>query len=885
MQLKHGHKLGSFEIIRLLGKGGMGEVYEARDVRLDRAVAIKVLPAELSGDAERRDRFKREAKAVASLNHSHICTLHDVGDHDGIHFLVMELIEGETLAERLERGALPLDQALRSATEMADALDKAHRKGIVHRDLKPGNVMLTKAGVKLLDFGLAKLTQSGAEGHSPLSELPTQQKALTADGAIIGTFQYMAPEQLEGKEVDTRTDVFAFGVTLYEMLAGKRPFEGKSAASLIAAIIEREPRPLKEIDDATPAALSQLIEGCLAKDPEDRWQSMADVTRQLRWIETGPDIDATSKQTQKMSVLPYALLTGAAVIVAALAGLWIGRSDEVPRSPSRFVIPFPAGDEPSTAERSIALSPDGTLLVYAAIRDGMSRLFVRPLDRLDATPIPGTEGARGPFFSPDGKWVAFFTGNQLKKVNLEGGPPIAIADAILSQGGGGIWSPLGEILFSTGIGSGLLRVSETGGVAEVLTTPEKDEGKHDNPHILPDNQHVLFTVGVGGESMRVALLSLETQEWKALDLGNVPHATFAPSGHLVFARPGGLYAAPFDVEKRALTGPPVPVLQNVAIDFGSGSAHYSISKNGTLAFVPSRAENRLVWVNRRGDSRPLLEEPRMYLTPRLSPDGRRLAVVVRDVSSGRRDIWVKDLTRDTFTRLTQPNLEFAHEPAWSPDGTQIAFAGRKLGSDLNQNVFVAFVDGTGEPRRLTANAVTTVPTSWSRDGNLIFFQQQSDVGVLRVDEPESEKMLLDSPPNEIEATLSPNGRWLAYTSNESGRYEVYVTDFPALDQRWQISVNGGKEALWAANGRELFYRSGDRMMVVQITSGSGFTPSKPAILFEGPYAVDPVGQDAVNYDVTADGQEFVMVEEDRLAPGVVVVLNWTEELKRLVPIE
>ena len=864
----------------------MGEVYEARDQCLDRSVAIKVLPAELSDDAKRRNRFTRETKAVASLNHSNICTLHDVGEHDGIHFLVMELIEGETLAERLERGALPLDQALRYGTEMSDALDKAHRKGIVHRDLKPGNVVLTKEGVKLLDFGLAKRTQSEAEGHSPLSELPTQQKALTADGAIIGTFQYMAPEQLEGKEVDTRTDVFAFGVTLYEMLTGKRPFEGKSAASLIAAIIEREPRQLKEINEATPPALSQLIEGCLAKDAEDRWQSVADVTRQLRWIATAPDIDTTSTQTQKMSVLPY-LLTGAAVILAALAGLWIGRFDDVPSSPSRFVIPFPPGDELSLARGSIALSPDGNLLVYAATRNGTSRLFLRPLDRLDVTPIPGTEGVLSPFFSPDGKWVAFFTGNQLKKVDLEGGPPIAIADVILSQGGGGIWSPLGEILFSAGIGSGLLRVSETGGVPEVLTTPEKDEGKHDNPQILPDNQHVLFTVGVGGESMRVALLSLETQEWKALDLGNVPHATFAPSGHLVFARSGGLYAAPFDVEKLALTGPPVPVLQNVAIDFGSGSAHYSISKNGTLAFVPSRAENRLVWVNRRGDSRMLLEEPRTYLTPRLSPDGRRLAVVVRDVSSGRRAIWVKDLTRDTFTRLTQPNLEFAHEPAWSPDGTRITFTGRKSSSDLNRNVFVAFVDGTGEPRRLTANAAATIATSWSPDGKLIFFQQQSDVGVLRVDEPESEKMLLDSPFNEIETTLSPNGRWLAYTSNESRRYEVYVTDFPQLDRRWLVSVDGGgTEPLWAANGRELFYRSGDKMMVVEVDDeGTDFTPSKPAMLFEGPYVVDPVGQDAVNYDVTADGSEFVMIEEDRLAPGVVVVLNWTEELKRLVPVE
>ena len=381
MQLTPGHKLGSFEIVRLLGKGGMGEVYEARDVRLDRAVAIKVLPAELSGDAERRDRFTREAKAVARLNHSHICTLHDVGEHDGIHFLVMELIEGETLAERLEKGALPLDQALRYGAEIADALDKAHRKGIVHRDLKPGNVMLTKAGVKLLDFGLAKLTQSEAEGRSPLSELPTQQKALTADGVIMGTFQYMAPEQLEGKEVDTRTDVFAFGVTLYEMLTGERPFEGKSSASLIAAIIEREPRSLKEINDATPPALSQLIEGCLAKDPEDRWQSMADVTRQLQWIATAPGIDTTSTQTQKMTVLPYALLTGAAVIVAALVGLWIGRSDEVPRSPSSVRHP---------------LSRRGRAFVSTGVSGAFARRqasYLRSVPGWNPAPLPTSSGS------------------------------------------------------------------------------------------------------------------------------------------------------------------------------------------------------------------------------------------------------------------------------------------------------------------------------------------------------------------------------------------------------------------------------------------------------------------------------------------------------------
>jgi serine/threonine protein kinase len=883
MPLQSGSKLGQYEILAAIGAGVQGEVYKAKDTRLDRTVAIKVLPSHIASNPQVRQRFEREARAVSSLNHPHICTLHDIGQEDGVDFLVMEHIEGESLADRLNKGPLPFDQALKHAIEIADALDNAHRQGVVHRDLKPGNIMLTKAGAKLLDFGLAKFRETGEGEGASSTALPTQQKPLTEQGSILGTFQYMAPEQLEGKDVDNRTDVFAFGVTLYEMLAGKRPFEGKSAASLIAAIIEREPRPLKEINAATPPALSQLIEGCLAKDPEDRWQSMADVTRQLRWISTGPNGDTIPKQTEKRRILPYTLLTAAAVVLAALVGLWIGRSDEVPSSPSRFVIPFPAGGQPSVGA-SVALSPDGEFLVYAATRNGTSRLFLRPLDRLDATPIPGSEGAESPFFSPDGKWVAFFTADGLKKVNVEGGAPVVLADVMNTVGVSGSWSPLGEILFSPGIGSGLLRVSDTGGVPEALTSLQGAEARHGTPHILPDNKHVLFTVGIGGQSVRVALLSLETREWKALDLGNVPHATFVPPGHLVFARAGGLYAAPFDVGKLELTGAPSPVLADVFIDVALGSAQYSVSNNGTLAFVPSRAENRLVWVNRQGDSRPLMEEPRAYITPRLSPDGRRLAVVVRDVNSGRRDIWVRDLARGTFTRLTQPNLEFAHEPAWSPDGTQIAFAGRKLGSDLDRNVFVAHVDGTAEPRRLTANAEPTIPSSWSPDGKLIFFNQLArDVGFLRVDEPESDKMLVESPFNEFEATLSPNGRWLAYTSNESGRFEVYVTDFPALARRWQVSVEGGKEPLWGANGLELFCRAGDRMMVVQVADGTDFTPSKPATLFEGPYAVDPVGQDAVNYDVTADGKEFVMIEEDRLAPGVVVVLNWVEELKRLAP--
>ena len=466
---------------------------------------------------------------------------------------------------------------------------------------------------------------------------------------------------------------------------------------------------------------------------------------------------------------------------------------------------------------------------------------------------------------------------------MQGGQPLILASTLGTLGASGTWGPHGDIVFSPGQGSGLFRISEEGGVPEVLTHPEGDT--HVAPHVLPDGKHVLFTVGTGGESRTLGLLSLETMDWKPLGLENVAAAMIAASGHLVFARSGGLQAAPFDLERLTLAGPPVSVLESVLTDFGGGSAQYAVSRNGTLVYLPGLPETRLVWVNRQGDSRPLIQEPGTFISPRLSPDGRRLAVVLADTITGRRDIWVRDLTRGTFLRLTSTDLEFAHEPVWAPDGRRIAFAARKVGSKLNRNLFVSSLDGTGQPAQLTSNEIATIPTSWAPDGKLIFFHDGNNLGVLRVDEPDSDEMIIETPFVEMEASLSSNGRWLAYVSNETGRNEVYVTTYPSLDRRWPVSVNGGTEPLWVSSGQELFYRSGDKMMVVDVGSGPEFSASKPIVLFKGPYAVDPVGKDAVNYDVTADGKEFVMIEEERLAPSWNVVLNWIEELKRLVPIE
>ena len=573
-----GQTLSHYKIIEKLGAGGQGEVYLAEDSRLDRKVALKILPQHLSDKAELRERFEREARAVSSLNHPHICTLYDIGEQDGIHYLVMEHLVGETLEARLAKGALPLEQTLEHAIQIADALDKAHRQGVVHRDLKPGNIMLVKSGAKLLDFGLAKL--QAADTPTNLSALPTEQANLTAEGTILGTLQYMAPEQLEGKEADSRTDIFAFGAVVYEMATGKKALEGKSQASLIAAILKDDPRPMVELQPMAPRLLDHVVARCLAKDPDDRWQSSSDITHEMRWIVgTGSDersVLQASGSPRSLRLLGWIAATFLVSTILTSLVVWslLGPGSAAPPSVTRFEVTHPESDV-ITFDGGFALSPDGERLVYAATRDQVRQLFVRARDEVEATPIRGTEDATHPFFSPDGNEVGFFASNALKKVSLSSGSVMTLASVGFRRGGS--WGANNTIVFASDAGPGLMRISAAGGEPEPLTVPADEGERYNWPEFLPDGKAVLFTISQQGpiSEKQISVLSLETLTHHVLEDGTDAH--FASSGHLVFARAGSLWAAPFDPESLELTGEPTLMLEGVRVNSGGGWAFYTLA--------------------------------------------------------------------------------------------------------------------------------------------------------------------------------------------------------------------------------------------------------------------------------------------------------------------
>ena len=643
-----GNTLSHYKIIEKLGQGGQGEVYLAEDSRLDRKVALKILPQHLSERAELRERFEREARAVSSLNHPHICTLYDIGEQDGIHYLVMEHLVGETLEARLAKGPLPLEQTLEYAIQIADALDKAHRQGVVHRDLKPGNIMLVKSGAKLLDFGLAKL--QAAETYTNLSALPTEQANLTAEGTILGTLQYMAPEQLEAKEADARTDIFAFGAVVYEMATGKKAFEGKSQASLIAAILKDHPQPMSKLQPMTPSVLDWVVKRCLAKEPDERWQSASDLMAGLRRAtEVGTAADslpAVAAPALWKRAIPWSI-AGLIAVIAAV-GFWtLTRPALQPLK--RFVITPPAAAPLGNFfGNDLAISPDGRHIVYYSGRGGTRQLYVRAMKDLVSRPIGGTEGTNSSFFfSPDGESVAFFTPGKLKKVSLIGGAAIALCDA--TRGRGGSWAE-NTIVFaaSSESGLGLHRVSAAGGEPQILAIPDPDKGElqYLAPQILPGGKAVLFTIRGGGENFQTAVLSLETAEKKIVVRGSRA-AHYAPSGHLVYevALTESLMAVPFDPVRLEVTGDPAPVLEGVRHS-DSGLVDYAFSGEGTLVYVPEEgAERRLVWVDREGKAEFLAAPLQPYDEPSLSPDGQKVAVQVRS------NVWVYDIARTTLTPL------------------------------------------------------------------------------------------------------------------------------------------------------------------------------------------------------------------------------------------
>jgi serine/threonine protein kinase len=879
MTLSSSTRLGPYEILAPLGAGGMGEVYRARDTRLDRTVAIKVLPSHLSGNDEFRQRFEREARAVSSLNHPHICTLYDVGHQDGIDYLVMEFIEGESLADRLKKGALATEQTLRHAIEIADALDKAHRAGIVHRDLKPGNIMLTKTGAKLLDFGLAKLLGSDSAIASSLTSLPTERHAITGEGAILGTFQYMAPEQLEGKEADPRTDIFAFGAVVYEMATGKKAFTGKSQASLISSIMTSEPPAITSLQPMTPPALDRVVKKCLAKDPDDRWQSARDLMSELKWIaEGGSQGERTAPfVARRKSRERLAWIAAAVLLLGLLASLPFTiahlRHAPVETQTSRFFVSPP---EKSTLG-TVTVSPDGRRLAFIT-RDaaGETQLWVRPLDSLAAQPLAGTDDASYPFWSPDSRFIGFFAGRKLKKVEVTGGPPSTLCNA--PDGRGGAWNRDDIIIFAPHASSGLSRVSAAGGEPSPVTTfdSSRQEDSHRFPQFLPDDRHFLyFARSAQLENSAIYVGSLDQPQAKRIIDANT-NVAYASPGYLLFQRERTLMAQAFDAASLELTGAPFRVAEQV----GRGrfnNAYFSVSDTGVLVYQSGgTAKTHLVWVDRSGTQLGSPGPPGEYSFPALSPDEKRVAIARSDAQAGNGDIWLLDLAQGIPSRFTfDPADEMC--PIWSPDGSRIVFASDRDGS---LNLYQKLSSGAGSEEAILKSGDDKVPLDWSLDGRFILYTQfgpaQWDLWVLPLFGDRQPIPFLQTKLEWVFGVFSPDARWIAYQSDESGSYQVYVQSFPPSGGKWQISSEGGSWPRFRRDGKELFYlaASGKLMAVEVKANASGFEFSAPRPLFEA-HTTD-------RYAVTADGQRFLIntpVEESSSAP-ITVVLNWTAEAKR-----
>ncbi|MEP7133006.1 MAG: protein kinase [Acidobacteriota bacterium] len=888
MTLSAGSRLGPYEILAPIGAGGMGEVYRARDSRLGRDVAIKVLPEHLSSSEELRQRFEREARTISQLSHPHICALYDVGTDAGHEFLVMELLEGETLADRISRGPLPLDQVLRFGIEIADALDRAHKSGIVHRDLKPGNVMLTKSGVKLLDFGLAKLQPLGPAGLvSGMTSMPTvtpESQPLTSRGTILGTFQYMSPEQLEGREADARSDLFAFGCVLYEMATAVKAFSGKSQASLIGSIMHSEPPPISTLQPMAPPALNRVVSGCLAKDPENRWNTAHDVMLQLQWIAEGGSsaglpapIAARRKSRERIAWIAAGLATLAA---AALAVGFVRRTPP-PSRVLRFEIPAPEG---VTAIDSPRISPDGQTVVFNATdSSGKNMIWLRPLSSVSARPMPGTEGTTRPFWSPDSRFIGFFAEGKLKKIEVGGGPPQKICDA--PTGADGSWSQQGVILFDGRTADPIYRVSAAGGSPAVAMAPDpkRNETQVAWPEFLPDGRHFLFMAfrqKSGENSYRVGTLDSKDSVPLAPAQSLV---TYAPPGHLLFVRDKTLVAQPFDAAHLKTTGEAVPLAEHVGAT-GIGLARFSASRTGALVYRTGEAGSRLVWTDRTGKELGTIGDPAGYADFALSPSADRLLVEMDDPQTGKSDLWMRDLARGTSSRFTfDPGNETS--PVWSPDAKTIVFSSNRTGAfDLYSKTASG---GTTETPLVVTSGEPKFATDWSRDGRYILYEVRAkkagwDLWVLPTFGDRKPIPLLQTPFAETNAVFSPDGRWVAFQSNESGRPEIYVQAFPTAAGKWQISTQGGVEPFWSGDGRQITYGDPTSHLVAVDVAGRAdtFEAGIPHPLFQARVQTGfPVRS---HYVPTPDGERFLLLAplgRDALTPTTVVV-NWFAELAR-----
>ena len=880
MPLSPGFQLGPYEILAPLGVGGMGEVYRARDTRLGRDVAIKILPMEVSVDAMRKQRFEREAKTISSLNHPNICVLHDVGRQDGVDYLVMELIDGESLAKRLERGPLSLEQLLKYGSQIADGLDQAHRVGIVHRDLKPGNIMITSGGAKLLDFGLAKSVVSSAN-LATLTAMSPAVKPVTQEGMIVGTFQYMSPEQVEGKEIDARSDIFALGAVLYEMVTGRKAFQGKSQLSVASAILEKEPEPISAVKPLTPVMLDRTIRKCLAKAPDERWQSASDLSTQLKWMADGSSATLAAQPAKGKKIWDRAgwLLSAALLLLAAGGLAWWFKTKEPART-VYYASPFNLG------ANDLTLSADGKVAAMVAYWEQGNKyvIWTYRLGEPSATVVEGTEGAMHPFWSPDGRWIAFFSQGKLKKVDLAGKSVQILCDA--PNGRGGTWNKDGVILFTPDVFLGIHRVPAAGGVATEETTLDesRSESSHRWPIFLPDGRHYIYlAANFSGQSDKNALFlgELGSKQGRLL----VPassNGAYAEPGYLLYVRDNALIAQGFDVKTLSLAGDPHLLLRDIYYMPVLDLALFDVAGHGTLLAQTGFASgmSRLTWFSREGKPLGNLGPAGTYANPTLSPDGKRVAFDQRAPDGRAIGIWVQDLNVDTALRLTlHPSLNQA--PSWSPDGKKIVFTSNRK---LINKIYEKNSDGSGSEDEITDMKAGRMvnPWDWSRDGKYLLERNETELWYYSFAENKS-RVYVKGPWVVRNAQFSPDGKYVAYATNETGDWEVYVSSFPDASSKWQVSRGGGEEPRWRGDGRELFYVSSEgKLMAVSVKLGTNFEAMAPVALFQTRRRQKISSQDIYTYTVTGDGQKFLFNTqmEQREAAPLSIIRNWTAELEK-----
>jgi len=894
----------------------MGEVYRARDTRLDRTVAVKILPTHLSDNSEARQRFEREARTISSLNHPNICTLHDVGNQDGTFYLVMEYVQGETLESRMQKGPLPLKQTLEIGVQICDALEKAHRAGIVHRDLKPGNVMLTASGVKLLDFGLAKpaaamlgsqvLSDKGQLTPSTptmnLSMLGASPEALTQQGSIVGTFQYMAPEVAQGREADARSDIFSFGCVLYEMIAGRRAFEGKSQRSVLTAILEKDPEPLATVQPSTPPALDYAIQTCLEKNPDNRFQTAHDTKLQLLWItKTGSQagVPALTASRRNKSALWLAALAVLAVAVIALAtGWWQTRS---PRQVIRTTLLPPEDTQFALLNRNgpPAFSPDGKRIAFVASRAGKTSLWVRSLDKMGALELPGTSGAFFPFWSPDGNFIGFFANGKLWRMDANGGPPAAICDA--PNGRGATWGPGDVILFAPQIGSPILRVSASGGKPVAVTEAPLGTESRRWPFFLPDGKHFVYLrtpIGSVTESNEVRLAALDGGEETVLLHGRYYLSSFA-SGQLLAVRDGALTAQKLDLSSRKLSGAITVIAEHVQRDDLVASAVFSATQNGLLLYLygVEAAGERMVWVDAQGKELQQLAEPGFLGSTRISPDGTKVAF---PNGSSENNIWLLDLKTGARTRFSFGG-RFVSSPVWSPDGKTVYFSFSENGEP--PGIYSRPADGSGPQQRVFGGEKKLAVADVSPDGKYLLYEEGDAVSsqlkalplggdgkpLLLVDHLEGMPGGLAGARN---ARVAPTGGWVAYQSNESHQSgtslsafvssfgsEVYITKFPGGESKYQVSAGGGLMPLWGKDGKHLYYLDPlQKLIAVDVELSKDLVRiGRPVPLFQTGVRASIGGG---GYDVTRDGRFLLLNSTTESSTPLTLVTNWDAELNK-----